>query len=142
MKKLPQSSVVLLGVRRCWLPRHAVRMKEDPMTALCSTCGLGLTLIVYPTFDTVQGRQLKLEKKFALETKPGSRNKQYEHDPRKGTRTGHRDDGHVWRPYGPGRGKKSTRVHSGCSTRREKRRWLEELTECDCSILVSVCSRQ
>ena len=42
-------------------------------------------------FGTVQGRQLNLEERFALATKPkrGCRNKWHEHDPTKGTRTGH-----------------------------------------------------
>ena len=67
------------------------------MTALSNACGLGLTLITCPAFDTVQGRQLKLDEKFALEIKPtrGGSNKQHEYDPRKGTRTGYGGDGHV-----------------------------------------------
>ena len=67
------------------------------MTALSNTCGLRLTQITCPAFDTVQGRQLKLDEKFALEIKPkrGDRNKQHEHDPRKETRTGYGGDGHV-----------------------------------------------
>ena len=96
----PGSDAVLVTLR------HVVQMKWNSMTALSNTCGLGLTLITCPAFDTVQGLQLKLGEKFALEIKPkrGGRNKQHEHDPRKGTRTGYGGDGHVWRLYGPGRG--------------------------------------
>ena len=51
------------------------------MTALSKTRGLGLTLIICPAFDIVQGRQLSLEEKVALATKlkRGSRNKRREH---------------------------------------------------------------
>ena len=62
-------------------PRHAVRMKWNSITALPQTCGLGLTLIIWPAFDIVQGCQLNLEESFALATKAkkGSRNKRQKH---------------------------------------------------------------
>ena len=67
----PWSNAVLVTLR------HAVRMKWNSMTARSKTRGLGLTLIICPAFDTVQGRKLNMEEKVVLATKPkrGSRNK-------------------------------------------------------------------
>ena len=71
----PWSEAVLIT------PRHAVRMKWNSMKAHTKTRGIGLTLITCPAFDTVQGRQLNVNEKYALATKPkkGSRDRRHEH---------------------------------------------------------------
>ena len=52
-------------------PRHAVGMKWNTMKAQSETQSLGVTLITScPAFDTVQGRQLNMEERIALTTKP------------------------------------------------------------------------
>ena len=57
----------------------------------------GLTLIICPAFDTVQGRQLNLKEKFVLATKfkGGSRNERHEHGLPDEACIEYRIDGHV-----------------------------------------------
>jgi len=50
-------------------PRHAVRMKWNSWIAKVRTQSDGMTLINCPAFDTIQGRRLTLEEKFAVATK-------------------------------------------------------------------------
>ena len=51
-------------------PRHAVRMKWNLMCAKARTQAHGQTLINCPAMDTVQGRKLTLEERFAVAAKP------------------------------------------------------------------------
>jgi len=53
-------------------PRHAVRLTR--------TQALGIMLIKCPAFDTVQGRQLTLEEKFAVAAKPKTGRGKNRHD--------------------------------------------------------------
>ena len=77
--------------------RHAVRMKWNSVTALSNIRRLGLTLIICPAFDTVQGHQLNLKEKFVLATKfkGGSRNERHEHGLPDEACIEYRIDGHV-----------------------------------------------
>jgi len=51
-------------------PRHAVEMKWNSMCAKVHSFAQGLSLINCPAFDTIQGRVLTLEEKFAVAAKP------------------------------------------------------------------------
>jgi len=63
---LPWSEALLIT------PRHAVRMKWNSMTVKARCIARGVTLIKCPAFDTIQGRKLTLEEKFAVAAKPKS----------------------------------------------------------------------
>ena len=52
------------------MPRHAVRMKWNSMSAKARTQLHGISLINCRAFDTIQGRQLTLEERFAVAAKP------------------------------------------------------------------------
>ena len=52
------------------MPRHAVRMKWNSMSAKACSLAQGLSLINCPAFNTIQGRLLTLEEKFAVAAKP------------------------------------------------------------------------
>ena len=132
----PGSDAVLVTLQ------HVMRMKWNSMTALSNTCGLGLTLITCPAFVTVQGFQLKLDEKFALEIKPkrGGRNKQHEHDPRElalGMEVTVTFDASMDLDVAS-----RARGYIVDTVLDERRRRPEELTQCDYGITVSVCSCQ